>query len=48
MSDDSTAALRRLLTQAEVEALTARCSDMVDGPVLPEMYTWRCVPWPLI
>lgn len=48
MSDDSTAALRRLLTQAEVEALAARCSDMVDGPVLPEMYTWRCVPWPLI
>ena len=48
MSDDSTAALRRLLTPAEVEALTARCSDMIAGPVLPEMYAWRCVPWPLI
>lgn len=46
--DESTAALRACLRREEVAALERRCAALVSHPVLPEMYPWRCVPWPLI
>jgi hypothetical protein len=46
--DPSTAALRALLTSAEIGALIERCDALLAHPVLPEMYPWRCVPWPVI
>ena len=47
-ADDSTAALRDLISPSEVEALIERSTALLQHPVLPEMYPWRCVPWPLI
>jgi hypothetical protein len=41
-------ALRRWLEEAEIDALIERCERVLDHPVLPEMYPWRCVPWPLV
>jgi uncharacterized repeat protein (TIGR03843 family) len=41
-------ALRGLLHPAETTALLKRCAAMLSEPVLPEMYPWRCVPWPLV
>ncbi|MBM4416270.1 MAG: SCO1664 family protein [Chloroflexi bacterium] len=46
--DAATAALRACLRRDEVDALQRRCAALVAHPVLPEMYPWRCVPWPLI
>ena len=46
--DASTTAFRALLHPAEVVALLRRIDALLAHPVLPEMYPWRCVPWPLI
>ncbi|MEX2445702.1 MAG: hypothetical protein WD734_00045 [Dehalococcoidia bacterium] len=46
--DAASAALRGLLDAGEVRALVTRCEQMLGSPVLPEMYPYRCVPWPLI
>lgn len=48
MSDERAAALVALLAPAEVDALLMRCAQLLAEPVLPEMYPWRCVPWPLV
>ncbi len=47
-ADPSTDALRACLSVAEVEALIERSTELLANPVLPEMYPWRCVPWPPI
>jgi uncharacterized repeat protein (TIGR03843 family) len=44
----ASAPLRDLLHPAEVGAFVKRCAAMLSHPVLPEMYPWRCVPWPLV
>ena len=41
-------AFRALITSAEVDAFVRRCATLLAEPVLPEMYAWRCVPWPLV
>ncbi len=46
--EQSTAPLRDCLSEPELEALIARSTQLLDQPVLPEMYPWRCVPWPLV
>lgn len=46
--DASTDAFRALLPAGEVAALLRRMEALLAHPVLPEMYPWRCVPWPLI
>jgi uncharacterized repeat protein (TIGR03843 family) len=46
--DPATEALRACLRAEELAALERRCAALVAQPVLPEMYHWRCVPWPLI
>ena len=46
--DEGSDALRALLHPAEVSALLKRCAAVLSHPVLPEMYPWRCVPWPLV
>jgi uncharacterized repeat protein (TIGR03843 family) len=46
--DESAEALRRCLSEREREALAARCRELADRPVLPEMFPYRCVPWPMI
>ena len=48
VEDEATDALRSLLHPAETTALLKRCAAMLSQPVLPEMYPWRCVPWPLV
>ena len=45
---EAAAALRALLGGAEIEALAERLERLLAHPVLPEMYPWRCVPWPMI
>ena len=42
------AALLAPLSSAERRALVARCAALLAEPVLPEMYPWRCVPWPMV
>jgi uncharacterized repeat protein (TIGR03843 family) len=42
------AALRDCLTRREVTALERRCGELLANPVLPEMFPYRCTPWPLI
>jgi len=37
-----------LLSGRERRALVARCDAVLANPVLPEMYPWRCVPWPVV
>ncbi len=32
----------------EPEALSARTRVLLASGVLPQMYPWRCTPWPLI
>ena len=44
----STTALAAHLRDGEAEALVERTSKLLAHPVLPEMYPWRCVPWPMI
>ena len=46
--EPSTAALRDRLRESEVDALVGRLAKLLAHPVLPEMYPWRCVPWPVI
>jgi len=46
--DESTETLRSSLSARELEALVARCAALSRHPVLPEMFAYRCVPWPLI
>ncbi|MBM3141008.1 MAG: SCO1664 family protein [Chloroflexi bacterium] len=46
--DDSAAALRDCLTASELGALQRRCEALLADPVLPEMFPYRCVPWPVI
>lgn len=46
--DDAATALRDCLDRDELRALIARCRELIARPVLPEMYPYRCVPWPLI
>ena len=41
-------ALADLLTSAECEALLERLGDLIAEPILPQMFPWRCWPWPLI
>lgn len=36
------------IEEAEVDAVVRRCDALIAHPVLPEMYPWRCVPWPLV
>jgi uncharacterized repeat protein (TIGR03843 family) len=48
VEDQATDALRALLHPAEMAALLKRCAAVRSAPVLPEMYPWRCVPWPLV
>lgn len=42
------ARLVEVLTPRERRALVARCEKLLAAPVLPEMYPWRCVPWPVV
>lgn len=46
--DETTLPLLSRITQREVQALIQRCEEFIDTPVLPEMFPYRCVPWPLI
>ena len=46
--DASTEPLRAFLTDAETDAFVERTARLLAYPVLPEMYPWRCVPWPMI
>jgi uncharacterized repeat protein (TIGR03843 family) len=46
--DESTEPLRAYLSEPEVEAFVERAARLLAHPVLPEMYPWRCVPWPMI
>lgn len=41
-------ALLALLSSAERRGLIARSEALLADPVLPEMYPWRCVPWPMV
>ena len=41
-------ALAGLLAGAEREALLERLGDLIARPILPQMFPWRCWPWPLI
>ncbi len=41
-------ALSECVTGAEREALVERLGDLIAQPVLPQMFPWRCWPWPLI
>ena len=47
-ADESSASLRACLSPAEVAALVQRCAGLAEAPLLPEMFAYRCVPWPLI
>jgi uncharacterized repeat protein (TIGR03843 family) len=47
-ADPDVAALTSLLSTREQAALVARVDELLSRPVLPEMYPWRCVPWPMV
>ena len=47
-ADEMSAPFRERLADRELEAFAERCDALVAHPVLPEMYPYRCVPWPLI
>lgn len=47
-AEATAAPLRAWLDPREQEALIARATHMLEDPVLPEMFPYRCVPWPLI
>ncbi len=44
---EAEALAERLHTNEQV-ALLERLREVIEQPVLPEMYPWRCWPWPLI
>lgn len=46
--DEASATVRGRLASYELEAFATRCDALISHPVLPEMYPYRCVPWPLI
>lgn len=46
--DEASAPFRDRLAAYEIEALITRCDALLSHPVLPKMYPYRCVPWPLI
>jgi uncharacterized repeat protein (TIGR03843 family) len=46
--DEASHPFRSHLTEHELEAFAQRCAALLSHPVLPEMYPYRCVPWPLI
>jgi len=46
--DDGLRALLERLTEGERAAVVRRIDALLSHPVLPEMYPWRCTPWPLI
>jgi hypothetical protein len=46
--DSAAEACTSHLSPLEVDALLVRCAQLLAEPVLPEMYPWRCVPWPLV
>lgn len=41
-------ALAERLSNEERAALIERLDELIEHPVLPEMFAWRCWPWPLI
>ena len=41
-------ALAERLPDDQRAALIERLSELIEQPVLPEMFPWRCWPWPLI
>ena len=41
-------AFRAMISTGEVDTFVRRCAALLAEPVLPEMYPWRCVPWPLV
>lgn len=45
---EEVAPLVEQLTARERTALVDRLAAVLRDPVLPEMYPWRCTPWPLI
>ena len=45
---EAAAPLLALLGGEEAGALIARIEGLLADPVLPGMYPWRCVPWPMI
>jgi uncharacterized repeat protein (TIGR03843 family) len=47
-SGDGIEALSELLADDELAALIRRSDELLGHPVLPEMFSYRCVPWPLI
>ena len=47
-AEQSAEPLRSLLSAGEVQALEQRCRALAAAPVLPEMFPYRCVPWPVI
>lgn len=46
--DESARALGRWIEEPEIDGIVRRCEALLNNPVLPEMYPWRCVPWPLV
>ena len=46
--DAGTEAFTASLSAREVRALVGRVDGLLARPVLPEMYPYRCVPWPMI
>ena len=47
-SDQTSVPFLKRLSDMELEAFAQRCDGFLSNPVLPEMYPYRCVPWPLI
>ena len=46
--EEAAEALKSCLTEPELAALISRCEELAATPVLPEMFPYRCTPWPLI
>ncbi len=46
--DESADPLRSRISAPELAALVRRCDELATNPVLPEMFAYRCVPWPLV
>ncbi len=40
--------LSNSMNKLEIESLLVRCNNLIDNPVMPKIYPWRCWPWPLI
>ena len=46
--EEAAEALKSCLTEPGLAALISRCEELAATPVLPEMFPYRCTPWPLI